>query len=183
MRKPVEEVRERIIRAAMRVFADHGYFRAPMHLVAREAGVSKGLVFWYFRSKDELILEVAQRSLPGDIIEGCLQTDLEGADILWCIGRRYMEKYSDPTNRKLMLHTISAETLYPPLMETIREICTDYMKKLAQRVYGRADKEERVRIRTFFGSLLCYTLRKPEDIGGEEYLETLIKIIAPASRT
>lgn len=178
MRKiDVENVREKILRAAMKVFAEHGYFRAPIHLVAQEARVSKGLIFWYFNSKDDLILEVAKRSLPGDVIEACLNMEIDGVELLRCIGNRYMEKYNNPVNRRLMLHTLSAEELYPPLRETIRKICTSYMEKIAKRVYGRNEKQDRVKIRTFFGSLLCYTLRKPEEIYPEEYLETLINIL------
>lgn len=172
-----EPVRERILRAAMKVFADLGYFRAPIHLIAREAGVSKGLIFWYFRSKDDLILEVALRSLPGDVIEECLSAGHKGKDLLHCIGERYMRKYSDPVARRLMLQTISAEDFYPQLQEAIRRICSNYIQQIAERVYGSSGVRERVGIRTFFGSLLCYTLRRPEDVSPKEYVRIIIDIV------
>jgi AcrR family transcriptional regulator len=53
----VEDQRKRIIEAAMDIFAEFGFFRAPTQLIAMRAGVSKGLIFWYFKGKDELILE------------------------------------------------------------------------------------------------------------------------------
>ncbi|MCE4619423.1 MAG: TetR/AcrR family transcriptional regulator [Desulfurococcales archaeon] len=174
MRGDREEVRERIIRAAMRVFSTMGYFQAPASLIAKEASVSKGLLFWYFRSKDELILEVAKRSLPLDILKKCLEEGREGADLLYCIGRGYLEKYQDIIHRNLILHTMSIRTLYPQVEENLRDICENYTRRVAVKAFGNDSPISRVKIRTFFGSLLCYTLRPPKDIPMDDYLDTLI---------
>lgn len=45
---------EAIMRAAMQVFGAHEYKRAATEDIARLAGISKGLLFYYFRSKLEL---------------------------------------------------------------------------------------------------------------------------------
>jgi len=50
------EVRERIVRASLRVFAEKGFDRATMQDVVRASGLSVGAIYTYFRSKDELIL-------------------------------------------------------------------------------------------------------------------------------
>ena len=47
--------REDIIRAALEVFGDKGIFSARIEEVAAAAGIGKGTVYEYFRSKDELI--------------------------------------------------------------------------------------------------------------------------------
>ncbi len=177
--RPREDVRERIIEASMRVFSVHGFFKAPLSLVARKAGVSKGLIFWYFRSKDELILEVASRSLPLDAVKSCLQEDLEKEELLRCIGMRYLEKYRNPVMRNLMLHSISAETLYPQIGEKIRDLCGRLLRDAAEKVFGRADEKSVVAMRTFFGSLQCYSLRPPRDISPERYLQELISLVLP----
>jgi len=49
-----EGSRARLLEAAAEVFARHGFARATMDQVAREAGLSKGSVYWNFASKDEL---------------------------------------------------------------------------------------------------------------------------------
>ncbi len=140
--------------------------------------VSKGLVFWYFRSKDELILEVAHRSLPADVIKKCLEEELRGADLLRCIGRRYLDKYRDPELKNLLLHTLSSETIYPRIREEVRSICEELVRKVAVRVFGSSDAGSRVAIRSFFGGLLCYVLRPPPDISPEEYVEHLVHLTA-----
>ena len=45
MIKDKEIIKERIILAAMKVFSRIGFFKAPVHLIAEEAEVSKDLVF------------------------------------------------------------------------------------------------------------------------------------------
>lgn len=51
-----QEVRDRIVRAALAVFAARGFHRATMQDIVRESGLSVGAIYTYFRSKSELIL-------------------------------------------------------------------------------------------------------------------------------
>lgn len=49
-----EEARSRILEAANKVFAERGYHEATMDDVAKRLGVSKGAIYLYFKSKEEL---------------------------------------------------------------------------------------------------------------------------------
>jgi AcrR family transcriptional regulator len=51
-----QEVRDRIVRAALSVFAEHGFHRATMQDIVRASGLSVGAIYTYFKSKSELIL-------------------------------------------------------------------------------------------------------------------------------
>lgn len=51
-----QEVRERIVNAATRVFSERGFHRATMQDIVRASGLSVGAIYTYFKSKDELIL-------------------------------------------------------------------------------------------------------------------------------
>ena len=51
-----QEVRDRIVRAATRVFSEHGFHRATMQDIVRESGLSVGAIYTYFKSKSDLIL-------------------------------------------------------------------------------------------------------------------------------
>lgn len=46
-----KEKQDRIINAALKVFADNGYKHASTDEIVKEAGISKGLLFHYFTSK------------------------------------------------------------------------------------------------------------------------------------
>ncbi|MFT7621965.1 MAG: TetR/AcrR family fatty acid metabolism transcriptional regulator, partial [Myxococcota bacterium] len=47
--------RERIIAAAVKVFAAKGFYCARVSDVAREAGVADGTIYLYFESKEDLL--------------------------------------------------------------------------------------------------------------------------------
>lgn len=49
-----EEKQQRIINAGFKLFARHPYKKAPVGEIASEAGISKSLLFHYFRNKKEL---------------------------------------------------------------------------------------------------------------------------------
>jgi AcrR family transcriptional regulator len=50
-----EATRSRLLRAARRVFVEKGIHEATTHDVAREAGLSVGSIYTYYRSKEELV--------------------------------------------------------------------------------------------------------------------------------
>src|ERR671914_1101513 len=62
-----EEKRRLLLDAAVRVFARKGYHAARVGDIAKEAGVAYGLLYHYFRSKDE-ILETIFRETWGAML-------------------------------------------------------------------------------------------------------------------
>ena len=57
-----EEAKTKIIEAARTVFAKKGYHDATMDDVAKEVGVSKGALYSYFKSKEDLLKEIYLQS-------------------------------------------------------------------------------------------------------------------------
>src|SRR5215831_19468587 len=62
--------RDAILRAAIDVFAERGYFNAQVADVARAAGVAAGTVYLYFRSKDDLLISIFERGMKIALEEG-----------------------------------------------------------------------------------------------------------------
>jgi TetR/AcrR family fatty acid metabolism transcriptional regulator len=62
--------RDVILRAAIDVFAERGYFNAQVADVARAAGVAAGTVYLYFRSKDDLLISIFERGMRDALAEG-----------------------------------------------------------------------------------------------------------------
>ena len=60
-----ERSRERILAAALEVFAAKGYEAASISQITAQAGVSRGLVAYYFGTKEELAAELLDRWLDG----------------------------------------------------------------------------------------------------------------------
>ncbi len=53
--------REEILDAATKVFATRGFVGTRMDDIVAESGLSKGLLYWYFKSKDALIVALVKR--------------------------------------------------------------------------------------------------------------------------
>ncbi|MGO9602403.1 MAG: TetR/AcrR family transcriptional regulator [Candidatus Binataceae bacterium] len=49
------ERRHQILDAAEKVFAHHGFAESRMEQIVEESQLSKGAIYWYFKSKDEII--------------------------------------------------------------------------------------------------------------------------------
>src|SRR5882757_11142150 len=50
--------RERILRAAVDVFAQNGYFNAKVSEIAKSAGVADGTIYLYFDGKEDLLVTI-----------------------------------------------------------------------------------------------------------------------------
>jgi len=66
--KVVEDRREQIIDAAMRVFAEKGFGKATNKDIAREAGITPGLIYYYFESKEALLKAIIETRSPVQVI-------------------------------------------------------------------------------------------------------------------
>src|SRR5687768_4020614 len=66
----VTDKRDAILRAATEVFARNGFFQSQVADVARVAGVAAGTVYLYFRSKDDLLVSLFERTMKEAIEEG-----------------------------------------------------------------------------------------------------------------
>lgn len=65
-----EPARTRILHAAARLYAAHGFAGTSMSRIALEAGVTKPLIFYHFETKERLF-----SSLLREVIETCRQSD------------------------------------------------------------------------------------------------------------
>jgi TetR/AcrR family fatty acid metabolism transcriptional regulator len=69
VRPAAGDKREAILRAAITVFASNGYFNSKVADIAREAGVADGTVYLYFKSKEDILHSVFDRSVDAAIAE------------------------------------------------------------------------------------------------------------------
>jgi TetR/AcrR family transcriptional regulator, fatty acid metabolism regulator protein len=66
----VVDKRAAILEAATAVFAKRGFFGSQVAHVAQRAGVAAGTVYLYFRSKDEILTSIFDRTMQEAINEG-----------------------------------------------------------------------------------------------------------------
>ena len=174
-----EKKRDEILEAACELFARFGFKKTTLEDIGDEVRLGKASLYYYFRSKDELIKEVAKRSLPLDVISRCLYSGLRGKQLLKRIAEEYMRKYSCDTNKNLLFQALSIKSMYPVIEREISEVCNTLLNRVAEKVYGSLDLDKRVRVKVFFGALLCYALSgvKETDIDTNTYISKVIEIV------
>lgn len=93
-RAAVADKREAILRAAIKVFAQKGYFNSKVADIAKEAGIADGTVYLYFKSKEEILHSVFDRAMEEFIAEGKWEiAEIEEADKrLQRIAQLHLEK-------------------------------------------------------------------------------------------
>jgi TetR/AcrR family transcriptional regulator, fatty acid metabolism regulator protein len=86
--------REAILRAAITVFAQRGFFQAQVADIARVAGVAAGTVYLYFRSKDDLLVSIFEQTMTEALAEGRAALDgvTDPAERLRRIARLHLER-------------------------------------------------------------------------------------------
>ena len=55
-----EQTHNSILDAALTLFDEQGYTQTTLSSVARQAGVTRGAIYWHFENKDEILIALAQ---------------------------------------------------------------------------------------------------------------------------
>jgi TetR/AcrR family fatty acid metabolism transcriptional regulator len=104
--KLATEKRRLILDAAVRVFARQGFNQCRVSDIADEAGVAYGLVYHYFRSKDEVLdtLFLERWNVMLDVIRDLDGQDLAPREKLYAIASFIVDSYRhDPDLMKVII--------------------------------------------------------------------------------
>ena len=138
------EKRRLILDAAVRVFARQGFNQCRVSDIADEAGVAYGLVYHYFRSKDEVLdtLFLERWNVMLDVIRDLDGQDLAPRDKLYAIASFIVDSYRhDPDLMKVIIVEVTraANSFGQTHLQKIREAY-----ELIAGIVARAQDERRV---------------------------------------
>jgi len=105
MRRPRrEDVRRRLLSAALALFSERGYDRTSLEQVAAAAGFSKGAVYSNFASKDELFLALMDSQVRRRIeqVRTALEAPHDQAQTLQLAGGRLTRALSEDRDWQLL---------------------------------------------------------------------------------
>ena len=87
----------RILDAAIKVFAEEGFYRATVAAVAREAGVADGTIYLYFKNKDDILLQFFSYKTQQvfDRFREVVQESEHATDKLRNLIRRHLEEFQN----------------------------------------------------------------------------------------
>ncbi len=172
-----DDKEEKILNASIKVFSRKGYDLATIDEIARKAKVSKGIVFFYYKKKDNLIEKAAIKSVPVEEITNLNRRDYNSArELLVDFGTSFLKKYEDQDLRNLLLMTMANKDRFKLIDSALRNICFQEMDKIFSKLEELVGKEIKAPIKkAFFGSLLCYVVWwKDNEMSPEDYIATLV---------
>jgi AcrR family transcriptional regulator len=120
-RRCPEERPAQITYAALDVFAEKGFARATMDEIADAAGITKGTIYLYFKSKKELFLAVVREQMERFLgllpaLDAIVSGDIE--EQARVLGRVFMTALLDPDTTKT-IQLIMAEFQHLPEMKEL----------------------------------------------------------------
>jgi TetR/AcrR family fatty acid metabolism transcriptional regulator len=158
---PVADKRDAILRAAVKVFARHGYFQSQVADVARVAGVAAGTVYLYFRSKDDLLVSIFERTMKDAIAEGraALADVADPVERLRRIARLHLERLGRDRDLAVVVQVELRQSI--KFMERFSSThLQDYLALIRRTIADgqaagvfRADVNPNIAAKVFFGAL------------------------------
>jgi TetR/AcrR family transcriptional regulator, transcriptional repressor of aconitase len=144
--KHLEARREQILEAAIECFAHNGFHRTTMQDIMREAGLSVGAPYRYFKSKEQMIEAIAAERRARDreiILEAGAKEDIP--KVLRTLIDRFEQALLDPRDRKgrRMAMQLWTEALRNPrILKTVRKGVDEPRRMLAAIVTRARDNDE-----------------------------------------
>jgi AcrR family transcriptional regulator len=120
----ISDKQEKIWSAALKLFVEYGFHGTPTSRIAREAGVSNGTLFHYFKTKDELVVSLyiyIKEGLPAcTVVSGFENSGLELKSLFfrtlaWAMDHRteflfIQQFHTSPYHTKIPADAIARQT-------------------------------------------------------------------------
>jgi AcrR family transcriptional regulator len=102
-----EERKDQILDAASEVFADKGVHETRMDDIVEKSGLSKGTLYWYFKSKDEIVLNIFERIFAREFeeLENMVDSNESATERLM----QFADRTSEDVKRMLRLMPLAYE--------------------------------------------------------------------------
>ena len=164
-----DERRRGIALAAARVFAEKGFSSTTNRDIATAAGISPGLIYWYFENKEDLFAAAFEEAAP--LRAWQIPVDVADAlpveDFLGRLAAGFLSVASQPETRALFRLVTSEVLRFPGPAERFGQVLVRYpIGYLAgyverQVTAGRlAPVDPWLLAQAFYGSLVGYVIRK-----------------------
>jgi AcrR family transcriptional regulator len=132
-----QDSRDEILKAAIRLFASRGFHETSMSEVAREAKVSKALIFWHFKTKEELFLAVLDKLLEPYVIDFAEESEkLDAREQIRKLVGGYVSFVRENANSVsfFLRRFMSGEEMPESFTEQIRRLYDLYQALLTDRI-------------------------------------------------
>lgn len=178
--------RERILDAAQRLFARHGFGSTSTKAIADEAGVAAGLVFYYFPSKQALLdTIITERSFERElhaILDAANPGDLRAT--LRDLGLGFLHVLRERREvGQILLRTLSSE---PEVTNHLQALLGDSFVRLSDYLIATIGPDRidgphaRALARAFMASIVFATFVLPPVGDGDAFIDHTLDVLLAA---
>jgi len=140
------EIREKIVDAAIVTFSKHGYDRTKMDDIAETANLSKGTIYLYFKSKEELFYAISENNIKA-LKEQLSVLFTKSEDLISDSQKFYVNfRKASEQSDKVFLESIAESSRNQRLQEMlyhqrtkVLDIVTEYLKLQIKKGFFRSD--------------------------------------------
>lgn len=141
------ERRQQILDAALKVFSRLGFCEARMDDIVDESGLSKGALYWYFKSKDEIIISIMDQlfSREMDDLRRMVESEGSARGRLLTVGRSVVAEFTKMASLMPVAYEFYAQApRRPEVRESLNRYYQEYLMLLARMIeQGVRDTEFR----------------------------------------
>lgn len=164
-----QDRRKQILDAAQKVFAKKGFHGASIKDLAKAAGISPGLLYWYFKDKAGLFTSLLSERIAegfGSLAEE-VPFDLPPEEFLPRFGSFYLSLLEEPMSTALFKIVIANTQSFPAAVREVQARMIDRILSTMQAYFQHQIDAGRMRpcdtemaTRVFMSSLVAYMLLK-----------------------
>ena len=175
-----EEKRARILDAALQLFGHEGYYSTSISKIAGKAGISKGLVYNYFESKEEIVREILNTGIEKmlNIFDTNHDGVLERSELEFFLHEMFDHLQQHRQFWKLYFSISLQPEIYPLVKEKIDELSRPLMAMIVN-YFSNAGFEDPQAETMIFGALLdgisFHFIMDPENYPLEHIKNTLLE--------
>ncbi|MFO7939579.1 MAG: TetR/AcrR family transcriptional regulator [Bacteroidales bacterium] len=152
----LREIRkEQIMETALALFAQKSFDRTSMSEIAREAGISKGLSYNYFLSKEDLLHEIIMRGFNKiiELFDPNRDGELSKEEFIFFINENFRMVKEHPTYWKLYYSLVMQPSILEKYYAEMEDVIKKYMKILTSYFTQKGCKDPQTEV-AFFSSIM-----------------------------
>lgn len=181
------ETKKIILAAAVKEFSKNGYHKTSMDSIAEAAGLSKGALYYFFKNKTQLFLEIVESGLVllNNELDKIIASNYEIEEAIKKIIEHFVNTCLDNPQITLIILNENIQSLDTELARAMRQ----HLESVSLRIqaileegekYGYVNKLNRELVAvSFLGMLVGIVLRQInyQELDRSEIVETLHNII------
>ena len=183
------ERKEQILDAALVVIIQKGYENSRMDDIVASSNMSKGAIYWYYKSKKEVYLSLVNHWVHNysAVLNHIVDTDRSASDQLSSLFQYFIDQYEkDPAVFKALLEFWSMAGRDPEFNDKLQKVYSEFVNLISTIIQQGMDNGEfknldvditAMSIMVNIEGIMWFTLFKLKNTSAREYIQTISDFI------